>query len=166
MCSSMSWRQLHRTPPYYSSTRYLLPMHAQMLQKVALLSFSHELLRLSPLCCPQNLLNYKRFKATLHTLSRDTTKLIIFILILPLSIDCIPIDSRIWYKLSPLCNNCLNSNQPASDALRLVLSFFVFPANAHTRLVRRPFRMLLHLSGTLHLATSGHPRPFHPSNHL
>ena len=57
----------------------------------------------------------------------------------------LPIDSRIQYKLSSLCYNCLNStapdylteswesiSQPANCANLLILPFSVFPLYAHT----------------------------------
>ena len=94
------------------------------------------------------------------------------------SLHWLPIDSRIQYKLSYVCYNCLNSAAPdyLTELLRIykptrqlcsssVLPFFLFPLYAHTRLVKGHFLMLRRQSGTLSLTTSGHPTPPHPSNH-
>ena len=97
------------------------------------------------------------------------------------SLHWLPIDSRIQYKLSSLCYNCLNltasdyltvllriyksTSQPANFTHLLILPFSIFPLYAHTRLVKGLFLMLRRQSGTLSLTRSGHPTPCHPSNH-
>ena len=72
------------------------------------------------------------------------------------SLHWLPIDSRILYKLSSLCYNCLNLTasyylttlriyiicQPANFAHLPTLQFSVFPLYAHTRLVKGLFLML------------------------
>ena len=88
------------------------------------------------------------------------------------SLHWLPIDSRIQYKLSFLCYNCLNSTAPdyLNELLRIfnahlpILPLSVFPLYAHTRLVKGHFLTLRRQSGTLSLTKSGHPTPSHPSN--
>ena len=56
-------------------------------------------------------------------------------------------------------------SQPASFAHLLILPFSAFSHYAHTRLFKGHFLVLRRQSGTLSLTKSGHPTPFHASNH-
>ena len=92
------------------------------------------------------------------------------------SLHSLPVDSRIQYKLSSLCNYCLNLTAPdyLTELLRIYKPTRQLRLSSDTPILCIPtvrthslghFLTPRRQSGTLSLMKSGHPTPSHPSDH-